>query len=101
MAVKPVLFAVSQTTVRGEDEQNPYLQGIEYNQTLALRAEQEKNGWRAAIGAAREASGDVRISVSLNQANGTPEARAFGCIQCPAGKVSARLRRGTSSAIPR
>lgn len=76
MAVNTVFIVVSLKTFRGEDEQKPYLQGIKYNQTLALRAEQEKIGWRAAIGAARETSGDVRISVSLKQANGTPETQA-------------------------
>ncbi|HVZ67859.1 MAG TPA: FixH family protein [Rhizomicrobium sp.] len=75
MAVNTVFIAVSLKTFRGEDEQKPYLQGVEYNRTLALRAEQEKAGWRAAIGAVREASGAVRISVSLKRPNGSPESQ--------------------------
>lgn len=76
MAVNTVFIVVSLKTFRGEDEQKPYLQGVEYNQTLALRVEQAKIGWHAAIGASRQNSGIVEISVSLNQANGYPEARA-------------------------
>ena len=76
VAINVYFIAISIATFRGEDEQKPYLQGIEYNQTLALRAEQEKIGWRAAIGAARETTGGVQIFVSLTQANGTPETQA-------------------------
>ena len=42
--------------------------------TLARRAEQKRIGWRAAISAARLTSGQVRISVALTQAGGSPEA---------------------------
>lgn len=77
MAVNTVFIVVSVKTFRGEDEQKPYLQGVEYNQTLALRAEQKKIGWHASVSASREPSGAVRISVSLNRANGAPEMQAM------------------------
>ena len=56
----------------GEDEQKPYLQGVEYNDTLARRAAQEKLGWKASVSATRLASGPVRIAVGLVQADGHP-----------------------------
>jgi nitrogen fixation protein FixH len=73
-AANAYFITVSVKTFRGEDEQKPYLQGIEYNDTLARRAEQKRIGWRAAISAARLTSGQVRISVALTQAGGSPEA---------------------------
>lgn len=73
-ATNAYFITVSVKTFRGEDEQKPYLQGVEYNDTLARRAEQRKIGWQAAVAAARLASGQVRISVTLTQANGRPEA---------------------------
>lgn len=59
-------------TFRGEDEQRPYLQGVQYNKTLARRAEQAREGWQASIGADRLASGAVRATVSINKPDGTP-----------------------------
>lgn len=76
MAVNALFIVISLKTFRGEDEQKPYLQGVEYNRTLALRAEQTKIGWRAAIGATRSPSGDLEISVSLNGPNGAPAPQA-------------------------
>lgn len=69
MAVNIFFVVISLKTFRGEDEQKPYLQGVEYNQTLAIRAEQTKIGWHATIGASRASSGDVEISVFLNRGN--------------------------------
>lgn len=74
-AVNAFFIAISVTTFRGEDEQKPYLQGVEYNQTLALRAEQEKLGWRAFIGAARLPTSVVRISVSVKDAQDKPQSQ--------------------------
>ena len=42
-------------------KQKPYLQGVEYNQTLARRAEQARLGWRATHRRQRLASGAVRV----------------------------------------
>jgi len=73
-------------TFRGEDEQKPYLQGVEYNHTLALRAEQAKLGWRASIDGRRLPQGRVQILVSLRRRDGAPEtgARLTGELRHPA-----------------
>ena len=72
-AVNAVFIVVAVKTFTGDDADNSYLQGVEYNHTLALRAEQEKLGWHATIGADRLSTGKVRIGVLLKQADGTPE----------------------------
>jgi nitrogen fixation protein FixH len=64
-------------TFRGEDEQKPYLQGVEYNQTLARRAEQHQLGWRASIDARRLKAGDIAILVNLRHTDGGPETGAW------------------------
>ena len=76
MAVNFAFIFVSVDTFRGEDEQKPYLQGIEYNATLAHRAAQARLGWHAEISATRLASGQVRVLVSLRDASGSPHALA-------------------------
>ena len=93
MAVNTLFIVISLKTFRGEDEQKPYLQGVEYNRTLALRAEQSKIGWRASIGATRRPSGELQISVSLNGANGAPEPHTAlrGELRHPADENKDRL----------
>ena len=73
-------------TFRGEDEQKPYLQGVEYNHTLARRAEQLQLGWRASIDARRLKAGDIAILVDLRDKDGGPEtgARLTGELRHPA-----------------
>ena len=61
---------VSSATFRGEDEQKPYLQGVEFNQTLARRAEQRALGWKAGITAIRLTDGHVRIEITALDRNG-------------------------------
>ena len=73
-AANAIFITESVKTFRGEDEQKPYLQGVEYNQTLARRAEQVRLGWRASIDARRLPRGDVAILVDLRQRDGAPEA---------------------------
>jgi nitrogen fixation protein FixH len=70
VAMNAYFIAMSVSTFRGEDEQKPYLQGIEYNDTLARRAEQERLGWRATVSATRLWGGHVRISVALHDRAG-------------------------------
>jgi nitrogen fixation protein FixH len=76
IAVNMAFIVISVRTYRGEDEQKPYLQGIEYNHTLAEREKQAELGWRATIGAARLPDGRVRIAVSLVHPDGAPEMHA-------------------------
>lgn len=73
-------------TFRGEDEQKPYLQGVEYNHTLSHRAEQARLGWHASIDARRLPAGQVEILVSLRHPDGSPEtgARLAGELRHPA-----------------
>lgn len=71
-AINAYFIYASVSTFRGEDEQKPYLQGVEYNETLAHRAEQARLGWTATIGANRLPSGKVRVEVVLRQPNGRP-----------------------------
>jgi nitrogen fixation protein FixH len=69
-ATNAYFITVSSRTFRGEDEQKPYLQGVEFNQTLARRGEQEVLGWTATITAIRLADGHVRIEVTTRDRNG-------------------------------
>lgn len=75
IAMNVAFIAMSLTTFRGEDEQKPYLQGIEYNDTLARRAEQERLGWHATVSATRLSTGLVRIDVVLHDRLGAPLSR--------------------------
>jgi nitrogen fixation protein FixH len=76
IAVNAGFIFLSVDTFRGEDEQKPYLQGIEFNQTLARRAAQARLGWRAEISAIRLASGIIRVAVSLRDSGGAPHTLA-------------------------
>jgi nitrogen fixation protein FixH len=69
-AANTYFIMVSSRTFRGEDEQKPYLQGVEFNQTLARRSEQESLGWKASITATRLADGHVRIEVTTRDRHG-------------------------------
>ena len=73
-ATNAYFIMVSTRTFRGEDEQKPYLQGVEYNQTLARHAEQAALGWQAAITAARLPGGHVRIEIRMCDRAGKPVA---------------------------
>ena len=66
MAVNVGFIVVSVKTFRGEDEQKPYLQGVEFNRTLAARAEQARRGWHARNGVRRRVDGHVRLDVALD-----------------------------------
>jgi nitrogen fixation protein FixH len=99
-------------TFRGEDEQKPYLQGVQYNQTLAHRAEQARLGWRASIDARRLPAGQVEILVELRHRDGSPETGAHlaGELRHPAdenrdralrfSQISSGLYQATAQAQP-
>jgi nitrogen fixation protein FixH len=72
-ATNIIFITLSIKTFSGEDEQKPYLQGVQYNDTLARRAAQRKLGWQATMIATRLEDGRVRIRVALSSANGVPE----------------------------
>lgn len=69
-ATNVIFITAAVRTFRGEDEAKPYLQGIEYNDTLARRAEQARLGWRASIGDRRLASGAVLLTIDVSQPDG-------------------------------
>lgn len=69
-ATNAIFITAAVRTFRGEDEAKPYLQGVEYNQTLARRAEQTRLGWHASIGDQRLASGMVLITIDVSQPDG-------------------------------
>ncbi|HWA88789.1 MAG TPA: FixH family protein [Rhizomicrobium sp.] len=71
-AVDGTFIAASVSTYRGEDEQRPYLQGVEYNATLARRAAQRHNGWTARITLDRIGAA-ARIDVMLTDRQGRPQ----------------------------
>jgi nitrogen fixation protein FixH len=85
-ATNAIFITEAVKTFRGEDEQKPYLQGVEYNRTLANRTKQAKLGWRASIAAQRSPQGPVTIRVELRHADGSPEtgARLAGELRHPA-----------------
>jgi nitrogen fixation protein FixH len=86
IATNAIFITEAVKTFRGEDEQKPYLQGVEYNHALALRAEQAQLGWRASIDARRLPEGRMQILVALHHRNGAPEtgARLAGELRHPA-----------------
>jgi nitrogen fixation protein FixH len=83
IAVNAYFITVSITSFRGEDEQKPYLQGIEYNETLERRSEQAKLDWNATIAANRLPSGAVRVTVTILNSQGFPQ---------PGAELSGELR---------
>jgi nitrogen fixation protein FixH len=69
-ATNAIFITAAVRTFRGEDEAKPYLQGVEYNHTLARRVEQARLGWRASIGDQRLASGAVLLTIDVSQPDG-------------------------------
>ena len=68
-----VFFMVeAYSTFSGEDEQKPYLQGIEYNDTLARHALQARIGWKATVAAMRMGRDGVRVAVAIVDRSGRP-----------------------------
>jgi nitrogen fixation protein FixH len=85
-----VLFIVQAVgTFSGEDEEDSYMQGVTYNQTLERHAMQKVLGWTATIGAERETRGAADIVVTLASRTGAPLDRL---------KIDGTLRRPTNAA---
>ena len=81
-----IFITAAVRTFRGEDEAKPYLQGVEYNHTLARRAEQARLGWRASIDDRRLPSGMVLLTVDVRQPDGKPPSNVvlMGALRHPA-----------------
>ncbi|HWC62367.1 MAG TPA: FixH family protein [Rhizomicrobium sp.] len=73
IAMNVYFVTLSVKTFSGEDEADPYLQGVEYNETLARRAEQARLGWHAEISANRLPSGQLQITARILEAGGRPQ----------------------------
>ena len=67
-----VFITLAVKTLRGEDEEKPYLQGIAFNHTLAERAKQAGLGWQASLAARRLQSGDVVVDLHVYSREHTP-----------------------------
>ena len=72
-------------TFPGEDVTHPYIQGLEYNRTLAEHRAQQAQGWRVMAGLERAANGPI-LAIDLRQRNGAPltGARLNGTLRWPA-----------------
>ena len=92
IGVNSVFIVEAASTFRGEDEEEPYLQGVEFNKTLQRRAEQAVLGWNASLSARRDASGRVRVQVAMRDRSGQPLERLT---------IVARLRHPVDSAHDR
>lgn len=69
-----VLFIVlSVKSFSGEDEAQPYLQGISYNRTLAQHQAQAARGWHAQLSAARLPDGQVEVRLAIAGRAGEPQ----------------------------
>ena len=72
-ATNAVFITAAVETLRGEDQEKPYLQGIAFNQTLAERAEQASLGWQASLAARRLSSGQVVIDLHVYSRDHLPQ----------------------------
>jgi nitrogen fixation protein FixH len=76
LAVNVLFIVKAYTTFSGEDVQRPYLQGVEYNETLERRALQARLGWKATVEAVRTGPLSVRVVVHLSDRFGVPLSQA-------------------------
>src|SRR3954468_387267 len=99
-ATNAIFITAAIRTFRGEDEARPYLQGVEYNHTLARRSEQARLGWRASMSDRRLPSGMVLLTVDVAQADGKPPAglALTGELRHPADENRDRLLRFAETA---
>lgn len=71
IAVNVVFAVIAVQSFPGEDVRRSYLQGIQYNDTLAQRREQAALGWQASAALAPNAEGAV-LEVVLRDRDGVP-----------------------------
>lgn len=85
-AVNGYMIVKAVNTYTGEDADNAYLQGADYNRTLDRRAEQSTLGWNAAIAAERVGKGALRVLVRISGQNLQPldGLRISGVLRHPA-----------------
>ena len=85
IAVNVYFAFAAVATFPGEDVTHPYIQGLEYNRTLAEHRAQHAQGWRATAGLERGADGAL-LAIALRQPNGAPltGAHLVGALRWPA-----------------
>lgn len=85
IAVNVIFAVVAVRSFPGEDVRRSYLQGIQYNETLAQRREQAALGWRATAGLSPNGESAV-LEVVLRDRAGAPidGATLAGELQWPA-----------------
>jgi nitrogen fixation protein FixH len=72
LAVNFYFIYEAEHTYPGQDVSHPYLQGVDYNQTLADRVKQAKLGWSASIGGTLAKDGTATITVTIHDKDGKP-----------------------------
>ena len=72
ISVNVLFIVLSVKTFSGEDEAQPYLQGISYNRTLAQHQAQAAQGWRAQLSATRLHDGAVQVRLAIAGTAGEP-----------------------------
>ncbi len=92
IGVNTVFVSYALSTFSGEDEKQPYLKGLAYNQTLAAKAAQSALGWQTEIDATRVAGGDAVIRVRIANRDAQPLTGLT---------VAARLRHPVNSHLDR
>jgi nitrogen fixation protein FixH len=60
------------TTFSGEDVAQPYMKGLAWNQTLAARQAQAKQGWTASLSATRQKDQTVSVAFDVQDRNRNP-----------------------------
>lgn len=85
IAVNIYFAVVALGTFPGEDVTHPYIQGLEYNRTIAERRAQLAMGWHATAGL-QGARNATMLVIDLHQRDGTPlnGARVEGALRWPA-----------------
>lgn len=71
VAANAIFISLAVKTFPGEQVDKSYLQGVNYNDTIAARRAQESLGWKAAIGVARIGE-DARIELTFRDRDGAP-----------------------------
>ena len=66
IAVNVYFTVMAVKSFRGEDVPRSYRQGLEYNQTLAARAEQERSGWTAGVNTVKSDANPFKIVLEFN-----------------------------------
>ena len=88
-AANAVFIHYAMNTFPGEKEKKSYLQGLNYNERLAARAEQASRGWAATIEEASLKSGRVELRLKMTGSNGSPisDLDIFGVLSRPASDI--------------